>query len=520
MSSAPPPSDPSGDGLAQRTIDAGQWRLASSGVRVVLQFGVGVLLARLLPPADFGLAALAFIVISFAETIVDLGLGPAIVQREDLTERHVRVSFTLSMLVGCAFAAALALGAPLFGVLLRNEALPEILRWEAILFVFAGIAATGRAVIERKLDFRGVFLVDFSSYLLGYAVVAVTMALMGFGVWSLVCGSILQAAVAAGVTLVLARHPMRPLVAWEEFRELSHFGVGVILNTVVTHGAYNGDNLVVGRWLGSHALGLYSRAFQLMQLPLSQVGDITWNVLFSAYSRLQSDPARATRAYLKGIQMNALVVAPIMAGMVVAGPHLVVGLFGPQWAGSALPLQILCAIGLLRSVYGATGALAHALGAVYAEFRRQAMYAVLLIAAALAGTRWGIAGVAAGVAVSVVFMYLAMAQLGVRLTGCRWVQFFRAQLPGVVLGGIVASVALAVRFALEARGASSGIILLAVIVACAAALPVGLYLLPAAVRPIDLFRTLSPSVARLPASVQPFFRLVMRLPPGGAAAPS
>jgi O-antigen/teichoic acid export membrane protein len=511
--------DPSGDSLGARTISAARWQTAASATKGVLQFGVMVLLARLLSPEEFGLAALALIVVGLAEMVVDLGLGPALVQREEITRRQIRVAFTSSALLGLAVTLVLVAAAPLSAVLLRNEAVPEVLRWQSLLFVFAGLGATARAVLERRLDFRGLFFVSFSSYVLGYAVVGVSLALLGFGVWSLVFAALAQGVIGSGVALFLARHPMRPLLAREELRDLLDFGLGVILNRLVVYASYNGDNFVIGRWLGSAALGLYSRAFQLMLFPLSHLQSITWNVLFSAYSRLQHDRERAAAAYLKGIQLTTLVVAPLMAGMLVAGPHLIVGLYGPQWAAAALPLQVLCAAGLLRAIYGMTGALTHAFGKVYAEFRRQALFAGLLVGASLLGSRWGITGVAIGVAVSVAFMYFAMAHLGRSIVGYGWRDFFGAQAPGVLVAGVVAGAAALVRVVLETYGWGSGIILVAIILASAAALPVGLLLLPSRMRPAELFQRLDPALQRLPARMRLPLRRMMRLTPEQVQAP-
>jgi O-antigen/teichoic acid export membrane protein len=508
------------ESLARRTVSAAQWQMSSSTVKGILQFGVMVLLARLLTPEDFGLAALALIVVGFAEMVVDLGLGPALVQREEVTDRQVRAAFTASALIGIVIALLLMAAAPVFALVLRNGAVPEVLRWQAALFVFAGLGATARAMLERRLDFRSLFFVAFSSYVIGYAGVAITLALLGFGVWSLVFGSLAQGLVGAAVALALARHPMRPLLRRSELDDLLDFGLGVILNRIVVYASYNGDYFAVGRWLGSAALGLYSRAFQLVLFPLGHLQAVTWNVLFSAYSRLQDEPERAASAYLKGVQLTTLVVAPIMAGMLVAGPHLIVGLYGPQWAAATVPLQVLCAVGLLRAIYGMTGALTHAFGRVYAEFRRQAAFAVMVIAASVVGSSWGISGVAVGIAVAVVFMYFAMAQLAVQITACSWREFFAVQVPGVLVALGVAAAAGAARLGLEAQGLGSGAILAALIAVSALTVPLALYLLPERLRPVSLFRTLDSALSRLPAAVRLPVRRLMRLSSEPVQVPS
>jgi lipopolysaccharide exporter len=206
--------------LAERTISAGQWRMAAWGVQAVLQLGVGVLLARLLPPAEFGLAGLSMVLITFATLVSELGLGIAVVQRQPLTDRHVRTAFTASLSMGIAVAALIYLLSPLAAPLLRSPELPPLLRAMTLVFVFGALGATGRAMLQRDLDFRRLFAIDVASYGLGYAAVAVPLALGGYGAWSLVIGSIVQSALGAVIALAFARHPMRPLLARTELREL------------------------------------------------------------------------------------------------------------------------------------------------------------------------------------------------------------------------------------------------------------------------------------------------------------
>lgn len=472
-------------------------------VQGVLQFGVGVLLARILPPQDFGVVALAYVVIGFAAVLSELGLAPAVVQRRDLTERHLRVSFTTAVAAGIAMAVALYVLAPLIGVLTRTPELPRLLRALALLFVAGGLGATSRGLLQRALDFRRLFLLEVASYSVGYAFVAVILALQGFGAWSLVVGALAQNFLASVLALHLARHSRRPLFATRELRDLLGFGAGMSLLQLVNYTARSGDNFVVGRWLGPLSLGLYSRAYSLMALPLNYGGTVISSVLFPAFSEINSDRERMKRAYLMSVQLTALLAAPVMAGMIVAAPHMVMGLYGPRWTGAVLPLQILCAAGLFRTVYHLAGSVAQASGQVYAELRRQVGYMVIVIGGSLIGTRWGLAGVAVGVGVGISFMYLAMAQLSLRIIGGSWRAFVAAQLPGVLLAGIVAAVTFAMRSLLELAGVGSLWIFFALTGVGAAGLLLGLYLLPRSVRPTELFALLHGSVVRLPSPLRP-----------------
>jgi O-antigen/teichoic acid export membrane protein len=358
--------------LSERTVSAGQWRMAAWGVQAALQLGFGVVLARLLPPRDFGVVALAWVVVSFAELLAQLGLGVALVQRQGLTERHVRTAFTASLLTGAAAAALLWVLSPLSAPLLDAPELPAVMRGLSLLFVCGALGGTARALLQRRLDFRALFVVDVASYGAGYAGVALALALAGHGVWSLVWGTVAQSLLGSVLALAFVRHPLRPLLGRAELKELCGFGVAASLNQLVNHAARNADNLLVGRLLGAAALGLYGRAFNLMTLPLAAVGDVMWHVLFPAMSEVKDDRARLGRAYLAAVQASALAAAPLMAGIAAAAPHLAEGVYGPAWAGMALPLRILCAAGLFRAVYHVSGALTHASGRVYSELWRQA----------------------------------------------------------------------------------------------------------------------------------------------------
>ena len=496
--------------LTQRTVTAGQWRLASSVVQGALQFGVGVLLARLLRPEDFGVMALAYVVVGFASIVSDLGLGPALVQRQPLTSRHVRVVATTSVLLGIGIAGLLFLIAPLAAPLLRHSSVPAVLRALALSFVVGGVGATARALLQRALDFRRLFLIDSVSYIVGYALVAVTMALMGFGVWSLVAGALMQSFLASALAVAMVRHSVLPLLSGVELRQLFGFGIGASLNRLAYFVARNGDNLIIGRWLGTQALGLYARAYTLMALPLSYVENILWHVLFPALAEIRDDTERLGKAYLMAVQLAALVAGPVMSGIVIAAPHLILGVYGKDWAGAILPLQILCAVGLLRAVFPVAGAVTHATGRVYAELVRQALYATLVLAGAVVGASYGLFGATVGVSGAVVFVYLLTSRLTLKIVGRSWREFLFAQVPGVLVGLLVGGVSLALRIGLEWHQVPSIWIFVAIAVTGAATVPLGIYLLPTWARPADLFNLFATLTNRLPVRLQRPVDLVLR----------
>jgi PST family polysaccharide transporter len=488
--------------LSKRAMNAASWRFAASAVSAVVSFGIHVWLARLLPPSDFGLVAMAFLFTGLARIVSNLGLPAAIVQRSDLTEEHVRTAFTISWLLGLAVTLALIVLAPLSTLVFPEPRLPSILRALALVFLFTGVGNTAGALLRRFLDFKRIFWVTIIGYVGGFGGVAIPLALAGFGVWSLVLGTVSHSIVETTLLLVLVRHPVRPLIGRRQARELAGYGVGFSLSEILKFGARGGDNFVIGRWLGGGPLGLYTKAYGLMRLPADYLGEVLNAVLLPAFAELQQERERLASAYLRSTELAVLLSAPILAGMVVAAPHMIVGLLGPNWKGSIIPLQILGLVGVLSTGYPISTTVANALGRVYAVSLRTGIFAIVVVLSGYLALPWGIVGVSVAVTAAHLLMYYLMSGLALRSLGVSWASFGRAHVPGALLAAEVGTSALIGRWLLERAGLSSIAILLALIGICAITLYAGLRTFPARVRPDPLLSVLRDSLPRFPAFIQ------------------
>jgi PST family polysaccharide transporter len=443
------------DTLAARTAAAGQWRLAATFLTTALQVVVGVVLARLLTPADFGVMALALVVHGLFHRVGDLGIGVALVQRPRLSDAHVRTAFTVSVLLGIGWAIVLAASAPAIASVVREPRVTPVLRLLSAGFVFVSAGGVAGALLRRQLDFRGQFFVDAASHLLGYGVVAIALAAWGWGVWSLAWGALTQLTVGALAQLAWTRHAMRPLLSGHELRELLAVGLGAALSGGVNYAALNGDNVVVGRLLGAFSLGIYVRAYALMNVPFTYVTAVMSSVLFPAFARMQEDPARLRAGYLRGTRLASMIAASAMATLAVGAPHLVPAIYGAQWIGAVVPLQVLCAAGYFRALYHLGGVTAQSVGRVYAEMANQVGYAALVILGASVGARAGLPGVAAGVGLAILFMFVASGHLAVRATGVSWSDYWTAQRAGLLTAAVTGTSALGVRLVMEQTAAGT-----------------------------------------------------------------
>jgi PST family polysaccharide transporter len=357
----------------------------------------------------------------------------------------------------------MAAAAPLGAAALRDAKVTPVLRLLSVGIVLRGTSVVAEALLWRNLDFRRQFLIETTSYVLGYGGVAVGLALLGHGVWSLVWGGLAQTLIASLAQLAAVRHPISPLLAVTELQELLGFGIGAATSACVNYVALNGDYFVVGRLMGAVDLGLYTRAYTLMNLPQTYAAGVMSRVMFPAFAKVQGEPARVRSAYLVVTRLTAMIAAPAMATMAIVAPHLVRGLYGPQWAGAVVPLQILSIAGYFRALYHLGGVVAQSVGRVYGELWRQATYAAAVVGGSLAGSRYGLPGVAVGVSAAILYMFIATGHLALNATDTPWRMYLRVQLGAFATAGVTCAVALFLRLLLEAWQCSSVVIAIAVL---------------------------------------------------------
>lgn len=416
------------------------WTASSNGLNAVLKVVVLIVLARLLTPADFGIVSAALIVIGFSAIFSQLGLGPALVQRRELEPRHIQTAFAASLAFGILLAGLLWATAPAIARFFHIEGSVEVLRALAWVFPIKGLSGVAECLVQRDLRFRWLATRDVLSYAFGYGLVGIALAWTGWGVWSLVIAQITQTVLNTAMLLTVRLPALRPLPSWRSFVELMNFGAGFTAARVANFMAQQGDNLVVGRMLGPQALGIYTRAYQLMAVPTTLFGDVLDRVLFPTMARVQGDPPRLAAAYLQAVASIALVMLPIGVIMTVLAPEVIVVLLGSRWVEVIPPFQVF-AIGLLfRTSYKMSDSISRATGAVYRRAWRQAIYAGLVFAGAWVGSRWGVTGVSVGVLVSLVINFVLMADLSLAVAHTTWRRFAGAHVPAMLTAALGGSI--------------------------------------------------------------------------------
>jgi O-antigen/teichoic acid export membrane protein len=313
-----------------------------------------VLLAHVLSPQDFGLVAMANLLLAFVGPLHDSGLLPAFVARKDAIRESAATIAWSTPVTGLGVAAVAVLAAPLAGALFARPDVVPVMRVLALAFVLNGLAVAPLAVISKELAFRAKATVAVAAALTE-GIFGITLALRGAGYWSLVGAQLAGAAMTAVAAWSIA--PWKPLgrFVWARFREMARFGRHMVAgNLLGLLGSYL-DNIVVGRWLGAEALGVYGTAFRWGRLPPQALGTIANQVAFPSYVVVREDPTRLRAAYLRVLRTVATLALPASLGLVVIAPTLVATLYPPRWAGMVAPLQIFAIFGLVNALVATTG---------------------------------------------------------------------------------------------------------------------------------------------------------------------
>ena len=447
-------------GLTRKAMGGMLWTFSGTGVQVVVQLLAIMALGRLLTPEEFGLMGAATVVIACSQIVSQIGVGPAIIQRRELEEAHVRAAVTLSVTLGLLLGAAVYFGAPVIAGFYNIPELEPILRVVAVLFPLDGLNTVAKSLLTRDLRFRVYIALDAGSYILGYAAVAVFLAWRGYGVWALVFANLMQVVLRAIMMFVATRHTVRPTLNLRASRDLLSFGFGHSMAQIGTLLSQQGDNLVVGRWLGPAALGIYGRAYNLMVMPASAFGRIVNRVLFPVMAQVQDERQRLAGAYERALAVVALVSLPLSAFLWVVAPEFIPIVLGPAWTAAVLPFRLFSVSLLFRMSSKISDACVKAAGEVYVRALLQFGYAALVVIGAIVGQRWGVGGVAVCVSAAMGVNWISMAWLGRSVTGLGWDRFARAHLAPALLAVVVAGGALVGAEAGRAAGLARLVVLL------------------------------------------------------------
>lgn len=359
----------------------------------MLAFIIGVILARLLTPGAYGLVGMVLVFSGFANIFTDLGFGAALIQKKDVTEAHCSTVFWLNVISGAIMMLLFMAAAPLLGWFYDQPALVPLTLLVSTNFLIGSFNTVQSSLLKKRLDFKKLAMIDLTTLAVSGGI-SITLALLGFGVWSLALQSV--CATLMSVAIMWALSPWRPTreINFAAIKELLKFSANLLGFNAFNYWLRNGDNLLVGRFLGAAALGIYVKSYGLMLLPLQMVSRTIGSVMFPAFSSIQNDKERVARVYLDVTRTVALITFPMMIGLWAVVDHFVLTLFGERWAEMIPILGVLCLVGMCQSIGTLNGNLYLSQGRSDLQFRVGIVVGVIGLAAIAIGLKWGLVGVA------------------------------------------------------------------------------------------------------------------------------
>ena len=379
------------------------WKVISIGVKQGSRVVVGIVLARLLTPDDYGLAALVLVFSSLIYIFSDLSLGAALVQRKTLTERDRSTVFWVSVAAGAVCTVVGIAVAGLVADFYREPAVQPLFIAVSFSFLIVSLGVTQEALLTRAMNFRALELRQMAAALIG-AVVAIVIAARGGGAWAIIVQQLVVVAVATVLMWVVS--PWRPHLVFSRasVRDLGSFGGNVFGTRMVFYLNRNADNLLIGRFLGPAALGAYSLAYNVILLPFSQIAGPLEQLLYPAFSRLQDEASRLREAFLRVNRLVCTINMPLLLGLAVLADQFVPVVLGDQWRSAIPVIQILALVGIAQSLQALNGSILQARDRTDWLLRYSLVFTAVTVVAFIIGVPFGIVGVAASLAIASIFL--------------------------------------------------------------------------------------------------------------------
>ena len=393
-----------------------KWNYIGNFTRSFSQFAIGILLARLLGPEPFGIVAVAWIILGVGNLFADLGFGAALVQRASLSTSDLRFIFTCQMMFSSLLTLAGVLASESIAAYFHKPEAALVIKAMFFLFIFQSLGQTAGAMLRRSMNFKTLQQITIVSYLAGYLGVGVPAALLGFGVWSLVAAQSIQALLNS---LLLIRASAVPigLCFTAGDPDIVRYGLKVTAANLSSWSISNLDVVFIGRAFGIVELGLYNRALNLVNMPMSIITTGFQGVLFAACARAQRDIAVIRRIYLETNAAVAILCFPIFLTVAVVPETLVLALYGPQWHASVPVVTPLALAVLVNALLAIKGPILMAGNRVGLELRNQVCTVVMFVPALFIAIHYSMVAVAWAVLATYVARWLLLAVDTLRLTG-------------------------------------------------------------------------------------------------------
>ena len=453
-----------------------QWLFVGNIAGYILQFLIGVVLARLLVPADFGMIVTVQIFSGLASMVMSGGMGQSLIRAKEVDENDFNAVFTMQLAMSIAIYLGFFLASPWIAAYFGNPLYTDLVRVSTLVFLMKPFAFMYNSWLNREMKFKIRSLVTLvGGIFTGFT--SITMAWLGLGVWSLTLAGLFGALFS---NLLLGRLLPLRLSLNPDFvimRKHSSYGFKITANDFLSYLTRESKNFILSKVAGPAFLGLFNKAESLSRTPNDIIMPATMQPVFRALSKMQDDLDKSKYLLHRAITLLTAYTLPFYIWFWWVAEPFIGTVYGSKWIESAEPLSILAMSGIFFNIHFPCGRLLDAQNKLTQEFIMLSLRLILVIAACLIGLNWGLTGVAWGIFVGNIFGACASYFMVYRTIHTRVSELLAALTPGLILGAILFTCLALVNFSLGDSKASAPALYLMIMTAVGVVTYTGCFLL-------------------------------------------
>ena len=415
------------DNLKNSIVRGLKWSSVSQISRQILQYISTIILVGILSPDDFGLIAMALLVINFLDIFKDLGTSSALIQNQNLSDYLKSSVFWINFTFGAIFTLVIYFLSPLIAQLFNSDKITPVLQVLSLIFIISGLSLTQKALLERSLSFKTLANIELVSSALGFFA-ALYLAFNGFGVWSLVAQVLTFTIFNSTLLWIFSSWKPKFYFRLHDIKSIASYSLNLVGFNLINYIARNSDYFLIAKFLDERSLGHYYLAYRIMLYPLQNISTVVSRVIFPSFSILQNDNIRLSQSYLKLTNLIALLTFPMMAGMAIVSYDFTNVFFGSEWNVGlvALLIVILAPVGALQSIVSTVGIIYQVKGKTDWMFRWSIFATSVMVIGFLIGLKWGVVGISVSYLVTNIVLLYPAFLIPFKLIGLRVYSYFKS----------------------------------------------------------------------------------------------
>lgn len=421
-----------GDTLSQRVVRSGFWVAFFKIIERGFRFIKTLIIARLLAPSDFGLFGIACLSLDILQTFTETGINAALIQKKEDIKDYLNTAWTIQIIRALVLSCIIFIFSPYIAKFFNNMEAAPLMRIIAINMLFSGFANIGVVYFEKEIEFGKKRLIRFVQLLVEF-IVSLILAFILRNAWALVWG-MLVGSIANCITSYII-HPYRPKLHLEiaKAKDLLHFGKWIFGSAILTFLITQGDDILVGKILGATALGFYTMAYAISNMPTTEITSVISQILFPAYSKIQNNKKRLSEVYYKTLALTLSISLPFSALIFSFSYDFTYLFLGNKWLLMVPTMMILAIQGAMRSYGATTGSLFQAVGkpkiGTKLQFLQLIVMGVIIYPLIL---KFGIFGAALSIVISGLLIFFLVVYETIKITSVSFYYFLKEIFPAAI----------------------------------------------------------------------------------------